>query len=106
MTDELKPCPCCGGIALPKWFSISRPNESEPYGLSSEVRYYYECRECGLRTKDFPTDSAALEAWNRRMEKQAIDAYERTCEASCHECGASLDTNWGYCSDCGEWREL
>lgn len=62
-------CPCCGDIALPRWCSVSRPNEQAPYGLESETRFYYECRKCGLRTKDYQTQKAALEAWNTRAER-------------------------------------
>lgn len=93
-------CPCCGDIALPKWCSVSKPNESESYGLSSEVRYYYECRKCGLRTKDFPTEKAALKAWNTR--------YERTCKMimyegspACSECYRELDYDSKFCDSCG-----
>lgn len=25
---------------------------------------------------------------------------------SCPDCGAALNANWGYCDECGEWREL
>lgn len=62
-------CPCCGDLALPKWFSASKPNRQAPYGLESEARVYYECRKCGLRTKDFSTQEAALGAWNTRAER-------------------------------------
>lgn len=81
-------CPCCGDIALPKWYSASRPNEQAPYGLESEARFYYECRECGLRTKDYQTQKSALDAWNTR--------YEPTCTMDVDESG------YMHCSNCGQ----
>lgn len=85
-------CPCCGDIALPRWCSVSRPNEQAPYGLESEARFYYECRECGLRTKDYQTQKAALKSWNTR--------FERTCEPVKK---FSEDSPWPklVCSECG-----
>lgn len=30
------------------------------------VSYKVQCRECGLATKDYPTEAAAIAAWNQR----------------------------------------
>lgn len=84
-------CPCCGDVALPKWLSVSKPNKQAPYGLESETRVYYECRKCGLRTKDFSTQKAALGAWNTRAERTCKPLYfEYGEEAHCSECGRRL----------------
>lgn len=102
-------CPCCGDIALPRWCSVSRPNEQAPYGLESETRFYYECRKCGLRTKDYQTRKAALEAWNTRAERTCVledIPYEPGCweGVRCSSCGVTdedADLTGNYCPNCG-----
>lgn len=103
-------CPCCGDIALPKWYSASRPNEQAPYGLESEARFYYECRECGLRTKDYQTQKSALDAWNTRAERTCemelqtcVDPEGNVFSFVCSECGVDVygHVDIGYCPNCG-----
>lgn len=47
MSEELKPCPFCGG-------------EAEYEGL------YCYCTRCGCRMEDDPDEAEAIAAWNRR----------------------------------------
>ena len=61
MTDELKPCPICGGTGIPKYESGG---------------YYVECLDCGIVFGNvfledatgcfeyFDTEEAAINAWN------------------------------------------
>lgn len=102
-------CPCCGDIALPKHMSASRPNSQAPYGLESEPRFYYECRNCGLRTKDYPTQREALEAWNTRAERTCyirdIRDYANGARRFFLSCGHVIEKERGgfftYCEECG-----
>ena len=39
--------------------------------------------------------------------EQVVDACRAYAEATnCPECGGSLETNWAWCPECAEWREL
>ncbi|MBQ9784280.1 MAG: Lar family restriction alleviation protein [Clostridia bacterium] len=57
MSEEIKPCPFCGG-------------EAELY--SGGIKYVL-CKECLATSCDFKTEAEAIEAWNRR----ANDVGER-----------------------------
>lgn len=51
-TNELKPCPFCGGeayIILNKWVF---------------------CSKCGAESDHFDSKDKAIEAWNRRFRKE------------------------------------
>ena len=69
MTEELKPCPCCGGKAI---FQEIEDSESDNFG-----GHFIECRSCRLTTNlrfacgDDPRPLLA-ETWNRRED--AADA--------------------------------
>lgn len=54
MTDELKPCPFCGGKARVKC-SI----KEDLWGVA--------CYKCECCTKVFFSEEEAVEAWNRRV---------------------------------------
>lgn len=69
MSVFLRPCPCCGGHADIR--EEKRPDPPFSYAV-----WLVECRECGLRTKDFPTGGyyglhgtpgKAAAEWNRRV---------------------------------------
>lgn len=94
--NELKPCPFCGGKA--KFYIKNFPDETFAYCYL--VGIY--CPECGMT---LPTTkyvvkialgddgeikllnderSIAIEAWNRRVNNNAISGY-------CPNCGAKMD---------------
>jgi len=54
MSEELKPCPFCGGDA--------EVNEIDDEYLSS-------CSECSANLGFFETEHDAITAWNTRVEK-------------------------------------
>lgn len=57
-TEEIKPCPFCGGEAETN--NLMRPDIND--------RYWIECRECGIITKIFDNEQEVIEAWNRRVK--------------------------------------
>jgi hypothetical protein len=60
---EIKPCPCCGGIAV----------------TDRQDRWHVvECTEiyCGIRTQGFATKLMAVETWNHRP--QPVEANDKT----------------------------
>ena len=67
MSDELKPCPFCGGMNL--YYAAGR-------------FYAVECSDCGAKVVGaFRTEEEAAEAWNRRVQltltPDELDAIRR-----------------------------
>ena len=56
MTEELKPCPFCGGKA-------------ELFGTEETGVFYVECLDCNVND-NFDTAEEAIAAWNRRMNDE------------------------------------
>jgi len=64
MTDELKPCPFCGGIAVVKCISdISRPGTDDWWVSCSICRVE---RPSTRKSEIVGTRDEAIAAWNRR----------------------------------------
>lgn len=97
-TEELKPCPFCGGEA-----EIN-------YGMTYGFSYLYEprCSSCGCMLDTYSTEGEAIEAWNRRVDpiKQG-----RWINGDCSECEFPIPTDGRidyiaeadvhYCYNCG-----
>jgi len=60
--NPLLPCPLCGGPAECVQINPDLPNGSR------DTMYHVQCktRECGVRTRDWYPELAALSSWNRR----------------------------------------
>lgn len=70
-TDELIPCPFCGGPGRKECHVIEK--EATPGSQRSlicprqeRVIFLVRCEECGCRTGEFHSKDKAIEAWNRR----------------------------------------
>lgn len=98
MTEELKPCPFCGG-------------NPDVYSWNGGGVVWVRCRSCGIDYKAYANADEAIEAWNTR--------YERTCKMipngetdfaatlACSACGnvesvyAISSDEFNYCPNCG-----
>lgn len=76
MTNELKPCPFCGGKAE----------------LKNDLQDRVVCTDCRANGPYFLTSNDAIEAWNTRAE--------RTCTMTKLEPPLLLE-GWWSCSECG-----
>lgn len=56
-TEQLLPCPFCGGKAT----ITTVPTAGTPL-------YYVECDKCGARTADWSVQAGRVAAWNKRVQ--------------------------------------
>ena len=102
---ELKPCPCCGGVADVKTYELrDRCWEA-----------LLRCASCGLEIARTGSSEAeargkTVEAWNARWESTCHDVLpEKHGEPiegywECSECGCEWGGDYDapkYCPDCG-----
>lgn len=102
MSEELKPCPFCGGNA-----TSYGTRKMESGGLTHCLIH---CDECSARLSA-ETENDAVEAWNRRTERTCRYVRDHTGVAGnwfckCSECGAEfdermVDRHFVYCPECG-----
>lgn len=94
MSEELKPCPFCGGKA--KEFT---GEDAAPH------RWTVECDACGAHVGS-GTRHRARTKWNRRAERTCRNLNPPSCrDFECSECGESSEFTPGfmpnYCPHCG-----
>ena len=116
MSDELKPCPFCGGEAEMREGSSTKP--------------YIRCKRCGCRTGSSRYRGNLAKAWNARAdatdEQFSLAVHDgrvwqvaRTCgeyrgnvyettdgtsddiELWCEHCDIPLEDGWRHCPNCG-----
>ena len=102
-TNELKPCPFCGGEAK-LW--------SNHYAEEDLTLWQVRCNRDFLRKKcymndsfvSFGTEEEAIEAWNTRAERTCLYVKNKDGEMVCSKCGAEYPSIIGdadYCYGCG-----
>ena len=57
MSEELKPCPFCGGKGC-----------QESYEENGWIIFYVECESCGASTSSGSEFDEAIEKWNTRYD--------------------------------------
>lgn len=55
MTDKLKPCPFCNGVATLNTIDLGET-------------FYAVCMNCGIRTLAYESTQRAMDDWNRRAD--------------------------------------
>lgn len=100
MSDELLPCPFCGGEA-----------EFETYGGTACAVTCRKCR-CGTPTVSLNDGERAVEVWNRRAERTCRMTFDDVSSSlysgpmlKCSKCGACVPREfsgpYNYCPNCG-----
>ena len=64
MTDELKPCPFCGGKAEVRSVTPVHDPNIKTYGYGG---YFVMCVDCLTTSNNYNTAEKAAEMWNRRV---------------------------------------
>lgn len=107
MMSDLKLCPFCGGEAYHD--SASCWNHDEEKWMPN-FWHRVICKNCGNQTKSFYTEAEAIEAWNRRTEREAKAEWSEVdgCHL-CGECGFAVAPKCDmYCAGCGcklDWND-
>lgn len=102
MSDELKPCPFCGGEAT---FAAHATAEEMDYGIICRTMAVIGCDACEFCMSG-ETDEEAVAAWNARAavtdEQFSLAVHDgRVWQVvrECHDAGTS--SNFFRCSSCG-----
>lgn len=69
MTDDLLPCPFCGGAAE---MNIHRDDDKDPLSCISFV--VVRCTRCGI-SKERPSPNVAANFWNTRAAPPLMPVY-------------------------------
>ncbi len=111
---KLKPCPFCGN---------TNPIIQRRYVAQSKSIYAVQCRKCYARMVFLDRKYKAIEAWNRRIEKESplpveyeadgyddngnLNYYTAYCPNCRNEYEVDYDYHDNYCRKCGQkldWR--
>ena len=104
MSEELKPCPFCGGKP-----HLREPDAPDPLAVteSGNVDYRIWCEECNAMSKSYQTKEKAIKYWNMRTKQnQGLKIGLKACPL----CGGKARRNsfvsryeeyWVECTNCG-----
>lgn len=115
MTNDLKPCPFCGGEAYIRnsaggWYVRCANKKRDYLPLMYEGSPYYPaCFLAHTKSYGYETKEQAITAWNQRAERTCKNVSDEQWSFECSECGAQLNWNdceWGcvlggFCFACG-----
>ncbi|MDS1142427.1 hypothetical protein RE432_18490 [Pusillimonas sp. SM2304] len=92
-TDELEPCPCCGGEAA---FNTTRTTCRETIKLNKrDTGYGVNCVVCGINNRGlvlgYESKALAAEAWNRRAALREQDREDAEITAYALPGGISVE---------------
>ena len=101
MSDELKPCPFCGG-------------EARAFRCEESGTFDVQCQQCGAipfigsRTSERKTIADVIAAWNARAavtdEQFSLAVHDGRAWQAVRECLMSPARGGGwYCSECSVW---
>ena len=101
MSDELKPCPFCGG-------------EAKAFYCEESGTFDVQCQQCGAipfigsRTSERKTMADVIAAWNARAavtdEQFSLAVHDGEAWQAVRECLMSPARGGGwYCSECSVW---
>lgn len=97
MTNDLRPCPFCGGEA-----------HASLAAYASGATAHALCDGCGAVVLGYGRGERglrdAVKRWNRRAERTSHYVYDREiCAWRCSECGGlePVGDHVRYCPDCG-----
>lgn len=71
MSENLKPCPVCGGMAVVQ----------SPYKQAIHMEFYVRCMRCGLRTEVSTIEEIPVSEWNNRMKEEILRERAEKAEA-------------------------
>lgn len=104
MSDELKPCPFCGGEAT---FAAHATVEEMDYGIICRTMAVIGCDACEFCMSE-ETDEEAMARWNARAavadEQFSLAIHDGRAWQTVRECRMSPARGGGwYCSECSVW---
>lgn len=101
---QLKPCPFCGGEASVR--VLEYDDDCRVWGVfcESDLNAEYNHGHC---VDNYPTEQAAIEAWNTRAERTCrieevpLGIHDDTTADVCSECRVTIERDDYYCPNCG-----
>lgn len=93
MSENLKPCPICGGMAVLQ----------SPYKQAIHMEFYVRCMRCGLRTEVSTIEEIPVSEWNNRMKEDILRERAERAEAERDNLRAALDD---YQVTINKWVDL
>jgi Lar family restriction alleviation protein len=103
MSENLKPCPTCGGMAVVQ----------SSFKQAIHMDFYVRCTRCGLRTEFSTIEEIPVSEWNNRMQEDILRERAERAEADADALSKALkmclpyakedyhDDDTGECPYCG-----